>query len=270
MKRKTPLKRMIAVVLAVVIIALTGTAAVVSARESKIDPELLLHMEQTTEPIPILVYWSGAPAISYENMNRYEKDPSLVLLKMQDTDMLSCWKHLNGIERVDVASFSEDEIRSFRAKESMGIAFLAKHLCAIDTFYPFNEERYHRFGSLFSTLDGLYPIYCFAAVQHGTATPDQILELAKYDEVSRISYVDLNPIPLDEPDESASATWKLGDVNGDGKITAADARIALRVSAKLASIDPLSQGLIDLDGDGKVTAAEARTILRVSARLETL
>ncbi len=65
---------------------------------------------------------------------------------------------------------------------------------------------------------------------------------------------------------------KVGDANGDGKITAADARITLRISAKLDKIEnynlPLS--VFDATGDNKLTAADARKILRVSAKLESM
>lgn len=60
-----------------------------------------------------------------------------------------------------------------------------------------------------------------------------------------------------------------GDVNGDGKITPADARLALRSAARLETLSAPSLKAGDLNGDGKITPAEARTILRVSARLET-
>ena len=58
------------------------------------------------------------------------------------------------------------------------------------------------------------------------------------------------------------------DVNGDGKITAADARLALRVSAKLTVFeDTNSFFAADIDSNGKITAADARAILRKSAGL---
>ena len=61
-----------------------------------------------------------------------------------------------------------------------------------------------------------------------------------------------------------------GDVNSDGKITAADARLALRLSAGLETIDKLKVeiSVIDYNGDGKITAADARKILRKAAGLE--
>ena len=60
-----------------------------------------------------------------------------------------------------------------------------------------------------------------------------------------------------------------GDVSGDGKIQANDARMALRHSAK---IEILSGGALlaaDYDGDSTVLANDARLILRVAAGLES-
>ena len=67
-------------------------------------------------------------------------------------------------------------------------------------------------------------------------------------------------------------SYMLGDINGDKKVTAADARIALRISAKLEKLEDQKVPVLaaaDVNGDGKVTAKDARTILRVSARLES-
>lgn len=63
---------------------------------------------------------------------------------------------------------------------------------------------------------------------------------------------------------------KPGDVNGDGRVNAADARLALRISAQLDT--PTEAQLIasDVNGDGRVNASDARKILRVSANLEKL
>ena len=60
-----------------------------------------------------------------------------------------------------------------------------------------------------------------------------------------------------------------GDVNGDGKLTASDARAALRMSAKLETYTPGQFAAADVNGDGKLTASDARIILRVSAKLQT-
>lgn len=61
---------------------------------------------------------------------------------------------------------------------------------------------------------------------------------------------------------------KKGDVNADGKITAADAREALRASAMLSTLRDKAFEAADMNDDGKVTSADARKILRISAKLE--
>lgn len=61
------------------------------------------------------------------------------------------------------------------------------------------------------------------------------------------------------------AKFTPGDVDGDGKVTAKDARMALRASAKLEKLTPSETMRADVDGDGKVTGRDARTILRKSA-----
>lgn len=60
----------------------------------------------------------------------------------------------------------------------------------------------------------------------------------------------------------------LGDVDLSGKITAADARLALRYSAKLEKLSQEQLRNADVNKDLKVTSADARMILRVSAGLE--
>ena len=76
------------------------------------------------------------------------------------------------------------------------------------------------------------------------------------------------PALPDEPDVS----YKKGDANGDGKITAGDARIVLRISAQLEKVDKYTQpfDVFDVNGDGKISASDARIILRVAAKLQTL
>lgn len=59
-----------------------------------------------------------------------------------------------------------------------------------------------------------------------------------------------------------------GDVDGDGIVTANDARTALRAAVKLDMLTEQQKAAADIDGDGVVTAADARWILRKSAGLE--
>lgn len=52
-----------------------------------------------------------------------------------------------------------------------------------------------------------------------------------------------------------------GDADGDGKVTAADARLILRAAVGLEEVD-LERG--DIDGDGRITSSDARSALRIS------
>ena len=68
------------------------------------------------------------------------------------------------------------------------------------------------------------------------------------------------------------AEYVLGDVDGNGKVEAADARLALRASVKLEPdiVEGTAKFLAaDVNKDGKVGSDDARTILRVSVKLET-
>ena len=60
-----------------------------------------------------------------------------------------------------------------------------------------------------------------------------------------------------------------GDANGDGKVTASDARIILRIAAKLDSAEKLVFAVIDVNESGDITAQDARLTLRVAAQLGT-
>lgn len=60
-----------------------------------------------------------------------------------------------------------------------------------------------------------------------------------------------------------------GDMNGDGKITASDARAALRIAAKLDTPTEEQFLTADVNNDKRITASDARIILRVAAKLQT-
>lgn len=64
----------------------------------------------------------------------------------------------------------------------------------------------------------------------------------------------------------------LGDVNGNGRLEAADARLALRITVGLETYAPGTPqfAAADINGNGKVEAADARRILRSAVGLESL
>lgn len=66
----------------------------------------------------------------------------------------------------------------------------------------------------------------------------------------------------------SSFAFSIGDVDGNNKITAADARLTLRYSAKLENLDEEQLKSADVDSNGKVTALDSRKILRVAASVD--
>ncbi len=79
----------------------------------------------------------------------------------------------------------------------------------------------------------------------------------------------------DKPDDPATQPTEpaerivCGDLDGDGNVTAADARSALRIAVKLDQADEKKMKAADVDGADGVTAADARLILRFAVKLET-
>ncbi len=61
---------------------------------------------------------------------------------------------------------------------------------------------------------------------------------------------------------------KMGDVNEDGKVTSADARILLRCAVKLEKLSDNIKIYGDFDKNGKISADDARTALRIAVELD--
>ncbi len=57
----------------------------------------------------------------------------------------------------------------------------------------------------------------------------------------------------------------MGDVNGDGRVSAIDARWALQCAAQSRELDEHYFKLADINGDGKITTIDARKILQLAA-----
>ncbi len=72
--------------------------------------------------------------------------------------------------------------------------------------------------------------------------------------------------------DETPAAYGPGDADGDGKVTSADARLALRASVLLEKIQPGTPAFqaADADHDNALTPADARLILRASVGLEKL
>lgn len=66
----------------------------------------------------------------------------------------------------------------------------------------------------------------------------------------------------------SAETYIRGDINMDGRVSASDARLVLRVGASLDTATQEQKLIADMNDDGRITAADARTVLRISAKLE--
>lgn len=91
-----------------------------------------------------------------------------------------------------------------------------------------------------------------------TEAPTEVTTEAPTEEVSE-----------EESETQPEKTYRLGDVNFDGKITAADARLALRFSAKVQTPTADEFIVANVILDNTITAFDARQILRVAARIIT-
>lgn len=64
--------------------------------------------------------------------------------------------------------------------------------------------------------------------------------------------------------------YSTGDLSGDGKVQAKDARLALRIAARLDSCSEKQLSAGDIDKNGKIDASDARKILRFAASLDII
>ena len=80
----------------------------------------------------------------------------------------------------------------------------------------------------------------------------------------------VNPTPV-TPDPPATA-YSVGDVDGNGKIEPADARLALRAAVKLELYAAGSAQFLaaDVDNNGEIDPSDARSILRAAVGLQKL
>lgn len=119
-----------------------------------------------------------------------------------------------------------------------------------------------------------------AAVNNVELASDEVTTEVASDETTTVADEATTESVSDEettvPDEvdsetepvSVTETYLLGDVNLDGVITAADARLALRASATLEVLSDVQSILADVIKNNVIKADDARAILRVAAALD--
>ncbi|MBQ7500479.1 MAG: dockerin type I repeat-containing protein [Clostridia bacterium] len=272
MDRNRTTYKLFSIVLAAVIL-FSAVSFVTSAQDDKIATMLRQYMAETNEPLPITVLWADPPTVvTYENKEAYLNDRTIIELKMQGEDLLAIWEHLHGVNKIEIYDHSEEEIDKYLKRPEVieRIDRWANSLCVMDAYLPFLRERYERYKDYFTTTvkyDYYYatPKQFSTAEQYGTATPEQIEKLSELDDVYLIEYGISIIVKVDG--EPKAFTCLMGDVDGDGDITANDARLVLRLAAKLDPGEPISEGNANVVVDGKITAEDAMVILRKSAKL---
>ena len=115
-----------------------------------------------------------------------------------------------------------------------------------------------------------YDLYSFNFLKEGIAT---VVVTSKYD--SNVVY-DVLTFISDGYDSYLADNYLhytgtkdvSGDIDGNGSITASDARLILRVAVELSNCSLTTKQYADADGNGKITSADARLVLRVATSLD--
>lgn len=100
----------------------------------------------------------------------------------------------------------------------------------------------------------------FADEQRTVRDDGYFPQFMRYDRFNDILYVNSH--------SEARRFNKYGDVNLDGEVNSADARLALRAALKLVTLTGTAARNADVDGDNKITTKDARLILRYALKLE--
>ena len=89
----------------------------------------------------------------------------------------------------------------------------------------------------------------------------------KYSNVKDISNNDLGTGTTVKIDNNEYKIIKVGDVNGDGRVTAKDATQILKYVVKLIDLNDEQKNAADINKDGNVTAKDATLILKHVVKL---
>ena len=136
-------------------------------------------------------------------------------------------------------------------------------------FYYISPGTYYMRAFVDRNGNGVWETVCaIPGLMAGTASSFRV-EVASVTAEKTLTAEKSDPVTV----TAEAAKQAYGDVDGDGSITSADARLALRASVGLTEkgdVEKDSAGYLacDVDGDGKVTSADARLILRASVGLE--
>ncbi len=168
-------------------------------------------------------------------------------------------------KNTDIADFTEDieQIESEKAKENVYFIYdstVSEDRIRISGYFlePLElTDSVHLFNLTFSLKSAL-PDNCFININSDitthTTTGTQNIKLFLND--NTVKYV------------SNKAPRAIGDIDGNGMVTAQDARTVLRCSVGLESFGVTEFPYADSDYDSKITSSDARYVLRTAVGLE--
>ena len=84
--------------------------------------------------------------------------------------------------------------------------------------------------------------------------------------IAMLATLTLPCVFAEAPADEACKFW--GDMDEDGKVTSADARLVLRQSVGLEDYPEDVLYKCDIDQDGKISSSDARSVLRLSVGLD--
>lgn len=115
-------------------------------------------------------------------------------------------------------------------------------------------------GDIFNTADNTaLPMLSAITIEGNTLTVDAYIVDGSYTEKIDSFGIMKNKTAI-----------MMGDINSDGTVSAADARLALRYSVGLEQFTSVQRTAADTDFNNKITAADARQILRASVNAQKL
>ncbi len=133
------------------------------------------------------------------------------------------------------------------------------HLWGIDDIYQIDANG----NALYTNLDSIYSMsYNFT---QATRHDKNALRIG----LNNLWYEPSTEIPW-YYQSAPNVFVQRGDVNEDGSINAADARLALQHSSQLNILSGIPLIVADVDGDGRVQATDARLILNYSSQMITV
>lgn len=137
--------------------------------------------------------------------------------------------------------------------------------------HKYTEEKLEGGHSVFTC------VYCGDSYEIGKPTEPDVkdkLTLVETPDVPETPDTPDSPTPVDdkttdEPRTVYDLTAIMGDVDGDGAITASDVLLISRASVGLEKLTDVGRVIADVDGDGKVTTADSLYVLRELVHLYT-